>query len=134
MERIRMTKIDKLVLRGVYDLCDGHALPTNTRVWTRPIIDDLKKLYPKAPEELFYHSFMYLEENGLISVIRGVEKDYVPACAVITLKGLAYLYEYPKLENLEDPLRWERTNRILAYISVAVAVISACLSVIALIS
>lgn len=134
MERIRMTKIDKLVLRGVYDLCGGHALPTNTRVWTFPIIDALKKLYPKAPKELFYYSFMHLEENGLISVIRCWERDYEPACAVITLKGLAYINEHQTLESPEDLLRGERTTRILAYISIAVAVISACLSVIALLS
>lgn len=120
-----MTKIEKYILRAYAS--DKDLLREGTFV-------EVSKHFSGGSVPFTYEVFCYafdaLEKNGLIRVAWG--EGHTPTYARITPKGLSYLFEYPDLENLEDPLRLERESRRLSYISIGIAAFGACLSVLSL--
>lgn len=125
MKRIRMTKLEKYILK---------SYASNKNILSQDAFIEVCKQFSDGSVPFTYEVFCYafdsLDDKGFISIRRG-EGGY-PASAKITTKGLAYLFEYPDLENLEDPLRLEREGRRLSYISIGIAAFGACLSVLSL--
>ena len=114
MERMRLTKIEKyilLTLSKTRNDCPPSAVSSH---------------FPGVEIEVILYSYDALSDKGLIHVIID---GYRLLAVEITTKGLAYVHEYPDLENLEDPLRLERETRMLSLVSVVTATVSILLSV-----
>lgn len=114
MERIRMTKIEKYILRMLND---------NPNSWS---VEQVLKHFNFEEIEVVAYSFEKLQEEELIKAVINYS-DVLDAH--ITAKGKAYLHEYPDLENLEDPLKLERETRRLAYITLGISIASLAISV-----
>lgn len=119
-----MTKLEKYILK-TFGTTAGASFDT---CWQYASSHFGSGSTPISKEVLLY-SFISLEEKDLLEI--KWQNDCIKEVG-ITTKGLAYLFEYPDLENLEDPLRLEREGRRLSYISIGIAAFGACLSVLSL--
>lgn len=120
MERMRLTKIERLVLQELADGSDCSNVWRNAYAATRLRRDEPVK-----------YAFHHLEEAGFIKAV--FVEGGKPIDARITDKGVAYIEEYPLLENLTDPLRGERFSRLMSVLSIVVSVLALSVSVLAII-
>ena len=120
MERMRLTKIERLVLQ---ELANGNDC---SNVW--------RKAYAATRlrrDEPVKYAFHHLQEVGFVKAL--FVEGGKPFDARITDKGVAYIEEYPLLENLTDPLRGERFSRLISVLSIIVSVLALSVSILAVI-
>ena len=117
---MRLTKIERLVLQELSNGTDCEA------VWRKAIA--ATRLCRSEPAKYAFH---HLEEAGFIraAFVEGGK----PIDARITDKGVAYIEEYPLLENLTDPLRGERFSRLVSVLSIIVSVLALSVSLLAVV-
>ena len=120
MERMRLTKIERLVFQELANGKDCEA------VW-RKAYAATRLCRPEPAKYAFHH----LEEAGFIEA--AFIEGGMPVAARITDKGVAYIEEYPLLENLTDPLRGERFSRLVSILSIIVSVLALSVSVLAVV-
>lgn len=120
MERMRLTKIERLVLQ---ELANGKDFP---KVWEKAYL--ATRLCRPEPAK---YAFRHLEEAGFIRA--AFVEGGMPIDARITDKGVAYIEGYPLLENLTDPLRGERFSRLVSILSIIVSVLALSVSLLAVV-
>ncbi len=117
MERMRLTRIERLILRKLKDGADFKTA-----------YDEAYKATYLQRYEPVHYAFRHLAELDFIWA------DFAtggrPIDARITDAGIAYQEEYPQMENLTDPLRSERFNRNIALASLIVSIFALAVSAI----
>lgn len=117
MERMRLTRIERLILRELKDgvpFADVYELACRA---TR-----LRRYEP------VHYAFRHLADLDFIDAAFATGGRPIDAC--ITDAGIAYQEEYPQMENLTDPLRSERFNRNIALASLIVSIFALAVSAI----
>ena len=117
MERMRLTRIERLILRNFKD---GADFPT--------AYNEAFKATRLHRYEPVHYAFRHLADLDFIDATFATGGR--PIDARITDAGVAYQEEYPQMENLTDPLRSERFNRNIALASLIVSIFALAVSAI----
>lgn len=119
MERMRLTRIEVAILRTYSELPAWY----DVRLAFSDALENARRACSnKVNHGAIVYAFKHLDEEGLIKAT--FQEGGMPVRASITPKGLAYIEEYPNMENLEDPLRRERFTKIVAILSLIVAILA----------
>lgn len=127
MERMRLTRIEVAILRTYSQLPPDYDRAEALGLAIRNAKDACSN---KINHGAVVYAFKHLSDEGFLKATS--QEGGTPVRAEVTPAGLAYIEEYPKMENLEDPLRSERFTKVVAILSLLISFASLLIAGIAL--